>query len=59
MVRTEDRRRRGKLSLPAESIRMHPDQETLKTMMETAGLERVQYYNLTAGIAALHTGIKM
>ena len=43
----------------AESIRMHPDQETLKTMMETAGLERVQYYNLTAGIAALHTGIKM
>ena len=43
----------------AESIRMHPDQETLKTMMETAGLERVQYYNLTAGVAALHTGIKL
>lgn len=43
----------------AESIRMHPDQETLKTMMEAAGLERVQYYNLTAGICALHTGIKM
>ncbi|TFW18377.1 bifunctional demethylmenaquinone methyltransferase/2-methoxy-6-polyprenyl-1,4-benzoquinol methylase UbiE [Massilia arenosa] len=42
----------------AESIRMHPDQETLKTMMEGAGLERVQYYNLTAGVAALHTGIK-
>ena len=29
------------------------------TMMETAGLERVQYYNLTAGVAALHTGIKL
>jgi demethylmenaquinone methyltransferase/2-methoxy-6-polyprenyl-1,4-benzoquinol methylase len=43
----------------AESIRMHPDQETLKTMMQDAGLERVQYYNLTAGVAALHTGIKM
>jgi demethylmenaquinone methyltransferase/2-methoxy-6-polyprenyl-1,4-benzoquinol methylase len=43
----------------AESIRMHPDQETLKTMMQAAGLERVQYYNLTAGVAALHTGIKM
>jgi len=43
----------------AESIRMHPDQETLKSMMEEAGLERVQYYNLTAGICALHTGIKM
>ena len=43
----------------AESIRMHPDQETLKTMMEEAGLERVTYYNLTAGVAALHTGIKL
>ncbi|NYE63479.1 demethylmenaquinone methyltransferase/2-methoxy-6-polyprenyl-1,4-benzoquinol methylase [Duganella sp. 1224] len=43
----------------AESIRMHPDQETLKAMMEEAGLERVTYYNLTAGVAALHTGIKM
>jgi demethylmenaquinone methyltransferase/2-methoxy-6-polyprenyl-1,4-benzoquinol methylase len=43
----------------AESIRMHPDQETLKSMMETVGLERVQYYNLTAGVAALHTGIKL
>ena len=43
----------------AESIRMHPDQETLKTMMQDAGLERVQYYNLTAGVAALHTGIKL
>jgi demethylmenaquinone methyltransferase/2-methoxy-6-polyprenyl-1,4-benzoquinol methylase len=43
----------------AESIRMHPDQDTLKAMMETAGLERVQYFNLTAGVAALHTGIKL
>ncbi len=43
----------------AESIRMHPDQETLKTMMEEAGLERVEYFNLTAGVAALHTGVKL
>jgi demethylmenaquinone methyltransferase/2-methoxy-6-polyprenyl-1,4-benzoquinol methylase len=42
----------------AESIRMHPDQESLKTMMQDAGLERVEYFNLTAGVAALHTGIK-
>lgn len=42
----------------AESIRMHPDQETLKQMMQDAGLEQVQYFNLTAGVAALHTGIK-
>ena len=43
----------------AESIRMHPDQDTLKKMMQDAGLERVEYYNLTAGVAALHTGIKL
>jgi demethylmenaquinone methyltransferase/2-methoxy-6-polyprenyl-1,4-benzoquinol methylase len=43
----------------AESIRMHPDQETLKKMMEEAGLDRVEYFNLTAGVAALHTGIKL
>ena len=43
----------------AESIRMHPDQETLKTMMQDAGLEQVGYDNLTAGVAALHTGIKL
>jgi demethylmenaquinone methyltransferase/2-methoxy-6-polyprenyl-1,4-benzoquinol methylase len=42
----------------AESIRMHPDQETLKSMMETAGLERVEYFNLTAGVVALHRGWK-
>ncbi|KXS39664.1 MAG: ubiquinone/menaquinone biosynthesis methyltransferase [Halomonadaceae bacterium T82-2] len=43
----------------AESIRMHPDQETLKGMMERAGLERVEYTNLTGGIVALHRGIKL
>jgi len=43
----------------AESIRMHPDQETLKGMMQEAGLSRVQYFNLTAGIVAVHEGIKM
>jgi len=43
----------------AESIRMHPDQETLKAMMEMAGLERVEYTNLTGGIVALHRGIKL
>ncbi|MGH8129116.1 MAG: class I SAM-dependent methyltransferase [Gammaproteobacteria bacterium] len=40
----------------AESIRRHPDQDTLATMMETAGFERVRYYNLTGGIVALHVG---
>ncbi|MCM2972290.1 MULTISPECIES: bifunctional demethylmenaquinone methyltransferase/2-methoxy-6-polyprenyl-1,4-benzoquinol methylase UbiE [Larsenimonas] len=43
----------------AESIRMHPDQETLKHMMEQAGLERVEYTNLTGGVVALHRGIKL
>lgn len=42
----------------AESIRMHPDQETLKTMMENAGFDEVEYYNLTDGIVALHLGYK-
>jgi demethylmenaquinone methyltransferase/2-methoxy-6-polyprenyl-1,4-benzoquinol methylase len=42
----------------AESIRKHPDQETLKGMMERAGFERVQYFNLTGGIVALHKGYK-
>ena len=42
----------------AESIRMHPDQETLKQMMEAAGLERVEYFNLSLGIVALHRGYK-
>lgn len=43
----------------AESIRMHPDQDTLKTMMEKAGLERVQVYNLAGGIVAVHRGWKL
>ncbi len=42
----------------AESIRMHPDQDTLKGMMEEAGFERCQYYNLTGGVAAVHRGYK-
>ncbi|PWN56010.1 bifunctional demethylmenaquinone methyltransferase/2-methoxy-6-polyprenyl-1,4-benzoquinol methylase UbiE [Abyssibacter profundi] len=40
----------------AESIRMHPDQDTLKGMMETAGFLRCQYYNLAGGICAVHRG---
>ncbi|MEJ1298514.1 MAG: bifunctional demethylmenaquinone methyltransferase/2-methoxy-6-polyprenyl-1,4-benzoquinol methylase UbiE [Candidatus Sedimenticola sp. (ex Thyasira tokunagai)] len=43
----------------AESIRMHPDQETLKEMMERAGLERCDYHNLTGGIVAVHRGFKL
>jgi len=42
----------------AESIRMHPDQETLKGMMETAGFEQVSYHNMTGGVVALHKGFK-
>jgi len=42
----------------AESIRMHPDQETLKGMMEQAGFSRVDYFNLTAGVVAVHRGYK-
>jgi demethylmenaquinone methyltransferase/2-methoxy-6-polyprenyl-1,4-benzoquinol methylase len=42
----------------AESIRMHPDQDTLKGMMETAGFDRAEYENMTGGIVALHKGFK-
>jgi demethylmenaquinone methyltransferase/2-methoxy-6-polyprenyl-1,4-benzoquinol methylase len=42
----------------AESIRVHPDQAALKEMMEQAGLERVEYFNLAAVIVALHRGYK-
>ena len=42
----------------AESIRMHPDQESLKGMLERAGLENVEYFNLSAGVVALHRGYK-
>jgi len=43
----------------AESIRMHPDQETLKDMMQAAGFERCRYHNLAAGIVALHIGYRV
>ena len=43
----------------AESIRMHPDQETLKSMMEAAGFERCGYFNLSGGIVAIHRGYKL
>ena len=43
----------------AESIRMHPGQEELKAMMEQAGLGRVDYFNLSAGVVALHRGYKI
>jgi demethylmenaquinone methyltransferase / 2-methoxy-6-polyprenyl-1,4-benzoquinol methylase len=42
----------------AESIRMHPDQGELKAMLERAGLEGVEYWNLAAGVVALHRGFK-
>jgi demethylmenaquinone methyltransferase/2-methoxy-6-polyprenyl-1,4-benzoquinol methylase len=43
----------------AESIRMHPDQDTLKAMMCDAGFERCRYHNLAGGIVALHVGYKV
>jgi demethylmenaquinone methyltransferase / 2-methoxy-6-polyprenyl-1,4-benzoquinol methylase len=43
----------------AESIRMHPDQDTLKGMLEHAGFERCDYYNLSGGIVAIHRGYKL
>ena len=42
----------------AESIRMHPDQETLRQMMKTAGFGHVDVHNLTAGVVALHMGVR-
>ena len=42
----------------AESIRMFPSQEELKLMMERAGFDKVDYFNLTAGLVALHVGVK-
>ncbi|MFT6387813.1 MAG: demethylmenaquinone methyltransferase/2-methoxy-6-polyprenyl-1,4-benzoquinol methylase [Cellvibrionaceae bacterium] len=42
----------------AESIRMHPDQDTLKAMMNEAGFANTEYYNMTGGVVALHKGIK-
>jgi demethylmenaquinone methyltransferase / 2-methoxy-6-polyprenyl-1,4-benzoquinol methylase len=43
----------------AESIRMHPDQETLRGMMEATGFERCEVYNLCGGIVALHVGFRI
>ncbi len=43
----------------AESIRMHPDQPALAAMLERAGLERVEYFNLAAGAVAVHRGYKL
>ena len=43
----------------AESIRMHPDQDTLADMLRQAGLSKVQYFNLAAGMVALHEGINL
>jgi demethylmenaquinone methyltransferase/2-methoxy-6-polyprenyl-1,4-benzoquinol methylase len=43
----------------AESIRRQPDQETLKGMMERAGFERCEYFNMTAGVVALHLGFRL
>jgi len=42
-----------------ESIRMHPDQETLKSMLVAAGFARVEYYNLSGGIVAVHKACKV
>ena len=42
----------------AESIRMHPDQDTLQGMMEEAGFEKCSYHNMTSGVVALHVGYK-
>ena len=49
----------GSYQYLAESIRVHPDQETLKSMMEDAGFERCRYHNLAAGIVALHVGYRI
>ncbi len=43
----------------AESIRKHPDQATLKAMMQNAGFERCEYFNLSLGIVALHVGFRL
>ena len=43
----------------AESIRMHPDQETLAGMLREAGLAGVRYFNMAAGVVALHEGVRI
>ena len=42
----------------AESIRMHPDQQTLQTMMDDAGFANTDFHNMTGGVVALHRGVK-
>jgi ubiquinone/menaquinone biosynthesis C-methylase UbiE len=42
----------------AESIRMHPDQDAMRDMMEDAGFERCDYHNMTGGIVAIHRGFR-
>lgn len=49
----------GSYQYLVESIRMHPDQETLKSMMQQAGFSRVEYFNLSGGIVAIHRGFKI
>jgi len=49
----------GSYQYLAESIRMHPDQETLVQMMQAAGFERCRYQNLTGGVVALHIGYRV
>ncbi len=48
----------GSYQYLAESIRMHPDQETLRSMMEDAGFARCDYHDMTGGIVAVHRGVK-
>jgi len=48
----------GEYRYLAESIRVHPDQESLKVMMEQAGFERCEYFNLSGGLVAVHRGFK-
>ncbi len=43
----------------AESIRMHPDQETLLEMLRAAGFDQARYHNLSGGIVAVHRGYKI
>ena len=43
----------------AESIRMHPDQESLKAMIQSAGFERLKFFNLTGGVVAVHRGYRL
>ena len=43
----------------AESIRRHPDQDSLKALMEAQGFERCRYHNLSGGVVALHVGYRL